>query len=128
MPQAAQYTELADILSSHQFLVGPMDEVELRRVIEEPAHLVGLRLEEGLVDTVLNDVGREPGALPLLEHALLQVWERRSADNMMTLHGYRESGGVQGALAQRAETMFDGFTPEQQAMTQSSHAAVDLPR
>ena len=117
MPQAAQYTELADILSSHQFLVGPMDEVELRRVIEEPAHLVGLRLEEGLVDTMLNDVGREPGALPLLEHALLQVWERRSMDHMMTLHGYRESGGVQGALAQRAETMFDGFTPEQQAVT-----------
>ena len=117
MPQAAQYTELADILSSHQFLVGPMEEAELRRVIEEPAHLVGLRLEEGLVDTILNDVGREPGALPLLEHALLQLWERRSADHVMTLHGYRESGGVQGALAQRADMIFDGFPPDQQAVT-----------
>jgi energy-coupling factor transporter ATP-binding protein EcfA2 len=117
MPQAARYTELAEILSSHQFLVGPMDEAELRTVIEAPAHLAGLRLEAELVDTILDDVGREPGALPLLEHALLQVWERRSADNILTLQGYRESGGVQGALAQRAEAMFEGFAPEQQAVT-----------
>ena len=117
MPQAAQYTELADILSSHQFLVGPMDEGDLRRATEEPARLVGVPFEEGLVDTILHDVGREPGMLPLLEHALLQVWERRTADQEMTLQAYRESGGVQGALAQRAEAVFDEFTPEQQDMT-----------
>jgi energy-coupling factor transporter ATP-binding protein EcfA2 len=117
MPQAAEYTELAEILSGHQFLVSPMDEGDLRRATEEPARLVGVPFEEGLVDTILHDVGREPGMLPLLEHALLQVWERRTADQEMTLQAYRESGGVQGALAQRAEAVFDEFTPEQQDMT-----------
>ena len=111
MPQAAEYTELAEILSGHQFLVSPMDESDLRRAIEEPARLVGASFEEGLVDTILHDVGREPGALPLLEHALLQVWERRSRTRVMTLQAYRESGGVQGALAQRAEAISTSSPP-----------------
>jgi hypothetical protein len=119
MPQAADYTELAEILSGHQFLVSPMDDGDLRRVIEEPARLVGSSFEYGLVDTILRDVGREPGALPLLEHALLQVWERRSPDQVMTLQAYWDSEGVQGALAKRADALFDALTPEQQTSARS---------
>ena len=77
----------------------------LRQAIEEPARLVGLEFEAGLVDTILEDVERQPGALPLLEHALLELWERRRG-RMLTLEAYRESGGVDGALARRAETIF----------------------
>ena len=128
MPQAAQYTELADILSSHQFLVGPMEEAELRRVIEEPAHLVGLRLEEGLVDTILNDVGREPGALPLLEHALLQVWERRSADNMHDAARLSGERWCTGRARQASGDDVRWVRPRAASDDTSSHAAVDLPR
>ena len=33
---------------------------------------------------------------------------------MLTLEGYRESGGVRGAIAQRADAIFGSLTPEQQ--------------
>jgi hypothetical protein len=117
MPSAAEYTDLAEILSGHQFLVSPMDDRDLRRAIEEPARLVGARFEEGLIDTIVEDVGHEPGMLPLLQRALLQLWERQSDNQVMTLQAYRQSGGVQGALAQRADAIFAGFTPERRAMT-----------
>jgi WD40 repeat protein len=58
-------------------------------------------------------VAAEPGALPLLEHALLELWERRRGD-MLTLEGYRQAGGVHRALAQRADTIFEDLTPDQQ--------------
>ena len=43
-----------------------MGDEELERAITEPARVAGLRLEPGLVELILRDVAREPGALPLL--------------------------------------------------------------
>jgi len=111
----AAYPRVAQAVGAHQCLVGPLDADELRRVIEEPARQVGLTFEPGLVDTILDDVGREPGALPLLEHALLELWSRRR-EQRLTLAAYRESGGVEGSLAQRADAIYERFTPEQQAI------------
>jgi energy-coupling factor transporter ATP-binding protein EcfA2 len=116
--KCAAYPELAAAIATHQFLVSPMHEDDLRQAIEAPAHRVGLELEEGLVPTILEDVASQPGALPLLQHALLELWERRRG-TMLTLEGYRESGGVQGALARRADAVYDALTPEQQKIAQS---------
>jgi WD40 repeat protein len=112
----AAHPELAQLVSTHQYLVGPLSPEGLRAVIEEPARRVGLRLEAGLTDTILEDVGDEPGSLPLLEHALLQLWRRRRG-SLLTLEGYRESGGVGGALTQAAEEVFAGFSSEEQELT-----------
>ncbi len=101
-PRCAAYPELAALMSAHQALV-------------EPARRVGLTFEPGLVETIVGDVGREPGALPLLEHALLEVWERRQG-TMLTLAGYRESGGVGRAIANRADTIFESLAPNEQAV------------
>ena len=84
---------------------------ELRRAIEEPARRGGWEFEPGLVDILLSDIGAhgtsepEPGALPLLSHALLATWERRRG-HMFTLEGYRASGGVRGAIAETAESVY----------------------
>lgn len=112
-PRCAAYPELAQLIAAQQMLVGPMDSEGLRQAIEEPARRVGLQLEDGLADTILADVGAEPGALPLLEHALLELWERRRA-GMLTLEGYMQAGGVQGALAQRADEIFEQLSPAEQ--------------
>lgn len=110
--RCAAYPEFAQLMTAQQMLIGPIDGDGLRQVIEEPARRVGLELEAGLSDTILADVAAEPGALPLLEHALLELWERRRGE-LLTLEGYRDAGGVHGALAQRADKTFDGFSPDQ---------------
>ena len=83
-----------------------MSDDELERAVTEPARLAGLRLEPGLVDLVLRDVAGEPGALPLLSHALRATWERRDG-RTLTVEGYRESGGVASAIAQTADAVVD---------------------
>lgn len=111
--KCAAYPELSERIATNQFLVSPMDEENLKQAIEEPAWHVGLEFEQGLVETILDDIQSQPGALPLLEHALLELWERRRG-TLLTLEAYRESGGVQGAIAKRADAIYDSFTPEQQ--------------
>jgi class 3 adenylate cyclase/WD40 repeat protein len=102
--------ELADSVANNQVLLGPMRDDDLRRAIAEPARLAGLRLEPGLIDLVLRDVAGEPGALPLMSHALRETWERRDG-RTLTVEAYHESGGVGSAVAQTADAVADG-TPE----------------
>ena len=112
----ANYPRLREALAQHQEYIGTMNNEELRRAIEEPAQRGRWEFEPGLVDVLLHDVGHEPGALPLLSHALLETWQRRR-NRTMTLSGYASSGGVRGAIAETAETVFtDQFTHEQQAI------------
>lgn len=111
----AGYPRLAARLQSAQVLVGPLSEEELGQVIEGPAEVVGLRLEPGLVEAIANDVAGEPGALPLLSHALLETWQRRRG-RVMSLAGYAETGGVAGAIAQTADTVYRRLSPEAQAI------------
>jgi len=106
----ANYTQLRETLSTNQEYIGAMIADELQRAILEPAKRGHWELEEGLVDLLLHDVGHEPGALPLLSHALMETWQRRRG-RTMTLSGYLSSGGVRGAIAETAEAVFaDRFT------------------
>jgi WD40 repeat protein/tRNA A-37 threonylcarbamoyl transferase component Bud32 len=101
----AEYPALADLLGANHVLVGPMQASELRRAIELPAARVGLRVEPQLTDALVDDVEGEPGALPLLSTALLELWQKRD-DDTLTLAAYRASGGVHGAVARLAERTY----------------------
>jgi energy-coupling factor transporter ATP-binding protein EcfA2 len=115
LPKCGASPDLAARVAAQQFLVSPMDADMLRQAIEEPARRVRLGFEPGLVDIILGDIASEPGALPLLEHALLELWKRRR-DHTLTLDGYRESGGVKGAIAKTAEEIFKTFNAVEQAI------------
>jgi len=116
----ARHRELAAMLEEHQALIAPMSEEELRRTIEGPAQEAGLVLEPGLVEGILRDIVGQPGALPLLSHSLLETWKRRSG-RMLTLIGYLHAGGVHGAIAKTAETVFnDRLTAQQQALARNA--------
>jgi signal transduction histidine kinase len=107
--KCAVYPTLAASLSDHQVLVGPMARDELRRAVERPAHLVGAEFEAGLVETLLNDVENQPGGLPLLQHAMLELWSRRKG-RKLAYSDYEAIGGIQGALNRRAETIYNHLT------------------
>ncbi len=112
----SNYPRLREALASHQEYIGAMSDEEMRRAIEEPARRGRWEFEPGLVDLILHDVGHEPGALPLLSHALFETWQRRHG-RIMTLSGYTSAGGVRGAIAETAETVFaDQFTRQQQVI------------
>ncbi len=110
------HPELSSQISAQQFIVSPLSSEGLRQAIAEPAWRVDVEFESGLVETILDDVQSQPGALPLLEHALLELWERRRG-RTLTLEAYRETGGVAGAIAKRADAVFESFDGERQSIT-----------
>jgi WD40 repeat protein len=115
--RCARYPELVAALRDHQVLVGPMGAADLRSVVREPGLRAGMRVEAALVEAVVADAHSEPGALPLVSHALFETWKRRSG-NTMTLAGYRLAGEVQGAIAQTAERVYAEFDEHEQALVQ----------
>ena len=106
--RCAEHPELRALVAERQFLVGPLGRADLRRVIEGPAAVAGLTLERGLVRRILADVVGQPGALPLLEYLLLELWQRRRG-SFLTLEAYEAAGGVGGALANRANEVYRGL-------------------
>lgn len=111
------YPELADAFTAHETL-GPMTDMELRSAIEGPADRRDLQLASGLVDTILSDLGDEPGALPLLSHALYETCERHEGFRL-TAAGYHAAGGVSGAIAKTAEGTFKGLDDGEQKIARS---------
>ncbi|GAB2960823.1 hypothetical protein GCM10027184_05140 [Saccharothrix stipae] len=96
-------------LRDSPLVIGPMSEVELREAVLYPAQDVGLTVEPGLVELLLNDLGAagdaagyDAGRLPLLAHALRATWQRREGD-ALTVAGYRATGGIEGAVARTAD-------------------------
>jgi WD40 repeat protein len=113
LDEAADNPALAQAISEHNVIVSPMSPDELREMIVRPVELVGGDFEPGLVDELVEQGQR--GALPLLEYTLAELWEERLPNGVMTWEAYRRLGGVEGALAARADALLhEHYTAEQQ--------------
>ena len=99
----ADHQGFADIIQSHMLMLTALSPDGVRTVIERPAEQAGLILEPGLVEILVRDAGGR--ALPLLSHALRQVWFRREG-RVLTVDGYRASGEIEGAVAKTAEEVY----------------------
>jgi WD40 repeat protein len=110
----ARLQRLADAFNQTAYLLRRMTNAELREAIERPARLFRGRVEPKLVDRLIRDAGREQDQLPLLEHALMWMWVQGSRQDrapVLTLDHYLgpEVGGVEGALSQHADRIYEGL-------------------
>uniref|UniRef100_UPI0009598CD7 NACHT and WD repeat domain-containing protein n=1 Tax=Scytonema sp. HK-05 TaxID=1137095 RepID=UPI0009598CD7 len=112
------YRPLRDAL--HEFtpqLLSSMNQEELQAAIQQPAQKLEVQLEDGLTQRILDDVGQEPGNLPLLEFALTRLWEKQE-NRELTHQAYDEIGGVKKAIANHAEQIYQQLSEAQQKQAQ----------
>ncbi len=109
------YQGFGELIRARTELVLPLNDEELAETISGPAYRVGAVLEEGLVETIIDDVREQPGALPLLQYALTELFERREGA-LLTSAAYQDIGGTLGALAKRAEEVYRRFSEAGQNM------------
>ncbi|MFC0844022.1 helix-turn-helix domain-containing protein [Streptomyces noboritoensis] len=107
---------LADVLREASLPVGPMTEEELREAITKPAVAHALIVERALTARLVEEVAAEPGGLPLMSHALLETWRHRTG-RTLSLDAYRAAGGLNGAVARTAETLYTALSEDQAALT-----------
>ncbi len=107
-----EHTGLAALLNEAGLVVSPMTAEQLRQAIVGPARAAGLIVERALTARVVEEVGEQPGGLPLMSHALVETWRRRKGRNL-TLAGYEAAGGVCGAVARTAEDAYTRLSASQ---------------
>ena len=112
------FSALKDGLSSYELL--PPTGPEIAQIIREPARVAGLRFEETANEGRLEDVLQEaasadPKSLPLLEFVLDALYEAGRDRRLLTFAAYRALGGLEGAIARRADEVVDALLPEIQA-------------
>ena len=107
-----------ELMRTRMETIVPLTAEELERAIDGPAARVGVVPELALIAEMVADVSDRPGALPLLQYALTELFERRRG-RALTLEAYREIGGVSGALVRRAEELYEAMSePEREAAKQ----------
>ena len=114
----AMAPELSRLAEQGLHLVTPLAGAELREAIEQPAQRAGLRVERGLVELLERDTEGEPGALPLLSHALAETWLRRDGP-VLTIEGYQATGGIRGAVANSADRLYDSLSIGERSVLRS---------
>jgi len=116
--RAAEHPALANAIGEHDVIISPMTADELRMAIARPAETTGVSFEHGLIDELIKQTVDRPGALPLLEYALLELWKTKRTDGLLTWAAFHELGGVEGALAARADAIvaerYPGITQREQ--------------
>lgn len=105
------FPEFAQLVRRNLRMVTSLHPDELRQIIERPAAEHGVVFEEGLVEEILKDIKGQPGALPLLQYTLNKLWEAELStkgldDRTINLKTYQDLGGIRGALAKRADSVF----------------------
>lgn len=107
---------LADLFVDSVVHMRPMSPPELEEAVVEPARAVGASVEPGLLAQLVSDMREEPGALPLLQVALFELFEL--TPDGLTLAGYDKLGGIHGALADGAEGLLSELGPQGRGLTE----------
>jgi hypothetical protein len=105
---------LGAALENRYEMLRAMNDEELGSAIRDPAERLGVRFEKGLDDTILGAVSRNPDLLPLMQFALEELW-RRQQGRMLRKVDYEAMGGLEGALAGRADEALAAADEAEQA-------------
>ncbi len=95
--QCASFRGLPEYIGFSQFFVPRLNRRQLQEVIEEPAVLSGNRISRRLTERLILDITEGTDQLPILQHALNQVWKMadNGKDEMDLIH-YAMVGGMDG--------------------------------
>jgi hypothetical protein len=121
-----------DRLRRNAIVLRGMDERELREAIRRPAERHGFDVTDPLVDELVEAIRGRPGALPLLEFSLDQMW-RALPPGQLTLSSdeYRRIHGLNGALSAHADQVLNSLSEAERSVVRSlfvSHlTSVDQP-
>jgi basic membrane lipoprotein Med (substrate-binding protein (PBP1-ABC) superfamily)/DNA-binding SARP family transcriptional activator len=111
--QLLEHPELGTRVGDGVVNVTPFTAAELEAAAFGPASRAGAAFEPALLGQLLSDVGSQPGALPLFQYALTELFDRRAGATLLS-SAYRSMGGVHGALSRRATDLYSSLTDEQQ--------------
>lgn len=115
------FAGLPETLNDSQFLTPRLTREQLQEAIIGPARVFGGEVEPALVNRLLNDMGADPDQLPLMQHALMRLWNRANRPSSMTLtvQDYETIGGLKEALSRHADETYELLDETQKAIAET---------
>jgi WD40 repeat protein len=119
----AVFRGLPEAIDDSQFLTPRLTREEMAAAISGPARVFGGDVEPALVNRLINDAGPDPDQLPVLQHALMRMWDlatrsrgpsgagEPAAAHVLTLADYTSIGGLSEALSRHADEVFNALDP-----------------
>lgn len=104
-----RYHEFGRLIKAGTVTVVGMSATELAQAVTEPAAQVGVEVEPALATQIVADVVDQPASLPLLQFTLTELFERRTG-RVLTMGSYRGLGGVNAAVARRADRVYESLS------------------
>lgn len=109
------YPEFAELFTQNVVNVIPLTPSGIEAAAVEPAQQVGVAFAPDLLAELVSDMTDQPGALPLFQYTLTELFDERD-NSTMTLDGYRRLGGLSGALSRRADAVYSSLDPAERAV------------
>jgi basic membrane lipoprotein Med (substrate-binding protein (PBP1-ABC) superfamily) len=103
--------DFGPVFSRHVVNAHAMTAAEIEAAVIQPSRRVGVDVDPALLAELVADTVAQPGALPLLQHALTELFDHR-ADASLTLEAYRGLGGLHGLLSRSSEEVYRSMDPD----------------
>jgi WD40 repeat protein len=113
--ECAEFRNLPEALNDCYFLVPRMTRWQQQEAVERPLQELGVQMHAPLVQRLLNDSAEDPDHLPVLQHLLKRLWEKREERGKtgpIGLEDYEAVGGWKKAIEDDAEGVMNQFPPE----------------
>ena len=116
----AQFGGMPERINEGQYLIPRMDRDDRRKAIVGPIAVGKGSITEPLINQLLNDAGENPGHLPILQHALMRMWDlagpASQTNGGLNLDHYEKIGKLSGALSQHVNEAFNELSDEHQKL------------
>ncbi|SRX73673.1 nSTAND1 domain-containing NTPase [Aequorivita antarctica] len=124
-----QFFGLPEAMNKSQYLVPRLNRTQLKTVIEGPAKLYGGTVNQSLTSILLNDLGKIKDELPLLQHALMRMWDYKTSNSKsdeLSLEDYESIGGIENALSNHADEALAGMDDKERHLTKKIFQALTI--
>jgi adenylate cyclase len=112
--ECAQFEDLAERICDALYLCPRLTRDQIVAAIEGPASVFGGSVEPSLIARIVNDMGTDPDQLPLMQHALMRLWDsaqkRDPKGPVLLLADYLAADGIKGSLSRHADEILAEIT------------------
>lgn len=120
---AAEFYGLPEAINDGLYLTPRLTREQLREAICLPAVLFRGAVDDALANNLLNEASNNPDQLPLLQHALMRLWDE-DEDKILTLDKFQAMNGLRGALDGHAEQAWAELNPDEQRVAENMFRAL----
>ncbi|HEX3092964.1 MAG TPA: ATP-binding protein, partial [Candidatus Angelobacter sp.] len=111
LDECARFESLPEALNRSQYLVPKLASAQLREAIEGPAALTDTAISPELIQKLTIEASEGRDQLPLLQHLLMTLWERRQTSrdgaSLISLAEYETARSAADALNDHADRVLD---------------------